>query len=110
MKTVTTHAGVVQLGRDREALRDVGIRAVKRSVEASYLRQVRQHGGSGANRGQVVRLVQRRERDEFLERRQHLCIDAHRLGVVKSAVHDTVADSDERVVCELLLQEFDEVL
>ena len=59
--------GIVQLGRDRKALRDVGIRAVKRSVEASYLRQVRQHGGSGANRGQVVRLVQRRERNEFLE-------------------------------------------
>ena len=95
MKTVTTHAGIVQLGRNRETLCDVGIGGVERGIEARYLRQVRPALEQGADRRQVVRLMQRRERNEFLERGEDICVEPHRLRVFQPAVHDAVADRRE---------------
>ena len=65
---------------------------------------------SDADRREVVRLVQRRERHELLERRQHRRVDAHRLRVLEPAVHDAVADADQAVLGELLAQERDQVI
>jgi len=49
---------------------------------------------------QVVRLVQRHQRDKTLKLGQHLCIHAHRLGIVQPSVHHPMADADQMVVGE----------
>lgn len=41
MEAVTPHAGVVELDRERESLRDGRIRPVERRVEAGDLRELR---------------------------------------------------------------------
>ena len=45
-----------------------------------------------ADRRQIVRLVQRRERHELLELAQHSAVDQRRLGEVEPAVHHAMAD------------------
>ena len=54
-------ASVSACGRAKD-LSELGLRAVKRGVEAGDLRQVRRKFGERADRCQIVRLVQRRQR------------------------------------------------
>ena len=72
MKSVSSHAGVVQLLGQGESLRDVRICAVERRVEARNLRQLRTALEQATNRSQIVRLMERRERDQLFERAQRL--------------------------------------
>ena len=95
MESVAAHAGVVQLGRDREAPRDVGIGRVERGVEARDLGQLGPPLEQERDRGEVVGLVQRRERDELLQQGDHVAVDPHRLGVIRPAVDHAVSDGLE---------------
>ena len=97
VEAVAPHAGFVQLRGQREALRDVGIGAVERGIEAGDLRQLRRALEQAPDRREVVRLMQRRERNQLLERRHHVRIDAHRLREVEPAVHDAMSDADQLV-------------
>ena len=110
MEAVAEDAALGDRLRQRERLRDRRLAAVERGVEAGHLRQLRQPLEQHPDRRQVVRLVQRRERDVLFERREHRRIDAHRLGVLEAAVHDPMTDADEPVLGEPLTQERDEVI
>ena len=45
-----------------------------------------------------MRLVQRRQGNQFLELRHHIPIDAHRRRVVDAAVHHTMSDGGQLVL------------
>src|SRR6266478_5306479 len=110
VEAVTLHAGVVELGRQRESLRDGRIRPMERRVEARDLREFWRALEQQGDGRQVVRLVQGRERDEALERLERLGQDPHGSGVCQTPVHDPVAYADQPVVRELVLQEVSEIL
>ena len=83
------------LARQREGLRHGGLGAMEGGVEAADLRHVRHQHGDRTHRAQVVRLVQRRERHEGVERAQHGFVQARGRAVVLAAVHDAVAGGDD---------------
>ncbi len=110
MKTVPPDAAFGDRLRQRERLRDRGLATVERGIEARDLRQVRRAGEQRPDRREVVRLVQRRERDVLLECGEHRRVDAGGLGVLETPVHDAMADGYQSVVGEPLAQERHEVV
>jgi hypothetical protein len=77
MEPVALHARVVQFRRNGESLRDRRVGAVERGVEAGNLGQVGRALEQHPDRSEVVRLVQRRERNESGEALDRVRIDAH---------------------------------
>ena len=65
------------------------------SVEKGDLGHVGRDSADGADSGELVRLVQRCERYQFLECGEHLVIDEHRRRIIQSAVDHAVADGGE---------------
>ena len=110
MEAVAPHAARGDLGGQRESLRHLGLRTMEGGVEAGHLRQVRTQLRNDVDGLEVVRLVQRRERVQLLERRDHLRGDQHGLRELHAAVHDPVADRHELVVATALAQELDQVI
>ena len=98
VEAVAAHARIGELLRQREHLRERRVRPVDRGVEARDLRQLRRALEHRADRRQVVRLVQRRERHELLELRDDRGVEAHGRGVVDAAVDDAVTDGREPVI------------
>ena len=84
VEAVAADALRVQLRGQREHLRDLRVAAVERGVEAGHLRQLRRALQQQADRRQVVRLMQRRERNELLQRLQHAGIQRAPAGVYSS--------------------------
>ncbi len=109
VEAVAAHAAVGDRRRQREGLRDRRHRAVERGVEAGDLRQPGRAREHGADRREVVRLVQRRQRDEAVEAREDGFVDAHRPVVLDAAVDDAVADREQPVLRELAVQEVEQV-
>jgi hypothetical protein len=109
VKTVAPHAGVVQLHGNGEAARDVGIGGVKRGVEAGDLRQARPALDQGADRRQVVRLMERRKGNQFFERGDNTGVEPHRLRILHPAVDDAVADRREFEAAALPAQKIREI-
>ncbi len=72
-------------------------RVMEGGVEAGDLRQVRPRRGDGADRRQVVRLVQRRQRHQRVERGQQRVGDARGARVVRAAMHDAMADGEQAI-------------
>ncbi|MCY1227866.1 hypothetical protein D9M72_401560 [compost metagenome] len=73
---------------------------VEGGVEAGHLQQVRHGFAHGADRGQVMRLVQRRQRHQRLQFRDHVVVDAHGLREVGAAMHHAMADRHRRIVAQ----------
>ena len=96
MEAVALHALRANLSRQRHQFSDCGMTTVKARVEARDLRHVRQPGGYRVDGGEVVRLVQRRQRDQLAQLRQGLWGDDHRAGEVGSAMNDAMADANDR--------------
>ena len=94
MKAVTPYALGMKLMRYRVVIRNRSMRAVKRRVEAGDLRQVREIGENRTDRRQIVRLMQGREVDEPFQSRHDPVIDQHRPIEFRTAMHDTMSDSD----------------
>src|SRR4051812_6532634 len=67
---------------------------VEAGVEAGALRYVRQPLGARRDGGQVVRLMERRQRHERLQIVEHRWRDDNRCGVARAAVDDAVADAE----------------
>ena len=110
VKSISSHAGVVQLLGKCESLRNLGIRAVERRIEAGDLRQLRRALEQPTDWREVVRLMQRRERNQLFKRRHRASINDHGLRVVQPAMHDPMADADEWHSCELGAQKRDQVV
>jgi hypothetical protein len=102
MEAVAPNARVVQRARQCEAAVDLGLHRVKGSVEARHLRHALESGHGRTHAGQVVRLVQRRQRLEFGQCFEHLRIDAHRRHEIRAAMHDAVADAGNAPAVALL--------
>jgi len=83
---------------------------VEGGVEAGHLREVGIAGAQGADGGQGVGLVQRRERDERLEGRHHGLVQADRAREGAPAVHHPVPHARQLVPVELLAEEGEEVV
>lgn len=62
------------------------------------------------HRCQVVRLMQRVQGHQLLERGENRGLDVHRLCVLDSAVHHAMADADQMAACESPPQERHEVV
>ncbi len=110
VEAVAPHARLVQLVGQREHLGDLGIGAMKRRVEARDLRYVGRAMQYCANRREVMRLVQRRQRHEPVKRREHRCVGPHWLRVLHAAVHDPVADPDQLHSIGTPAQELEQVI
>jgi hypothetical protein len=94
VKAVALHAGVANRFRQRHELGDRRLAAMEAGVEAGHLR----HGGEQlvhhVDRGEVVGLMERCQRDERPQVVQHLRCDDAGTGVLRPAVHDAVADAE----------------
>ena len=110
VKPVTTHAALGDRRRQRERLRDLGLHAMKRRIEARDLRQIGTKLTEYLDRLEVVRLMQRRERRQLRERGHHFGRDEHGLGEVHAAMHDAMPDRHEVMIGALAAQEFDQVM
>ena len=94
VEAVAAHAFVVEMLRDRVVVRQRIVAAVEGGVEAGDLRQVGGARENGADRREIVRLVQRRQRHIAFELGQHLVVDQDRPVVVRAAMHDAMPDRD----------------
>ena len=95
VEAVAAHALVVIGARQGEGVGDEGVAAMERGVEAGDLRRRRECLHRRLDAGDVVRLVQRRERDERPQLRERRLVDQHRVGEVGPAMDDAVADRDD---------------
>ena len=105
VEAVAADAVVVEPARQGEPVGELGMAAVEGGIEAGDLRQLGLDRGDRADAGEIVRLMQRRQRAERLEPGEHRRIDAHRRRVVDAAMHHPVADAEQRrSVAEVLAQ------
>ncbi len=95
VEAVAAHALVVERPGQSDPLRDRRLPPMEGRVETGDLRQVRPRGGQGPDRGETLRLVQRRQRNERLQRRHDLRRQPHGRMEVGAAVHDAVAGADQ---------------
>ena len=100
MEAVAPHPGLVVRPGERVEIGELRVGAVEGRVEAGDLRQPRLRLAQRADRGEVVRLVQRGEGDQPLERGEHRLVDQHRPGVLRAAVDHAVADGEQRLARE----------
>ena len=70
VKAVAAHAFFDEATRQGEGFRNFWLRPVKRGVEARNLRHNRRHLSHRFDRGHIVRLVQRRQRDQRFQLHQ----------------------------------------
>ena len=104
VEAVAADAVVVEPARQGVPVGDLGVGAVERGIEARDLGQLGPEPGDRADAGEIVRLVQRRERHERGQLLEHRWTHPHRPGVVDAAMHHPMADADQRRVTELLAQ------
>ena len=95
VKPVAANALGRQLARQGEFLCQRRLRSVEGRVEAGNLRERGHNGANGADRRDMVGLVQRRERHQHFKCANHPVIDQHRFGVGGAAVHDAMPDTAE---------------
>src|SRR5262249_49506892 len=62
VKAIALNTGATDFARERDQLRDGGLAAMKTGIEAGYLRHTRHSMRDCVDRGEVIRLVQRRQR------------------------------------------------
>ena len=72
-----------------------GCRPVKRGIETGDLGHIRRDSGDGAYRGEIMRLVQRRERNQRFQVGKHLVVD-QRQAPHKSIRHARRGDRSRR--------------
>ena len=95
VKPVSPYPLGVEALRNRETVCNGAMAAVKGRVEARDLKQFRTPLQQGADRRQVVRLMQRCERNICLEVRNHRLVNSDRPVVFRAAMDDPMADRDQ---------------
>ena len=95
VEAVAADALVVEAARERVAVGVRGVAAVEGGVEAGDLRHVRVDRHREADRREVVRLVQGRQGLVAGEAVEDRLVDQDRVGEVRAAVHDAMADGAE---------------
>ena len=92
VEAVAAHAFCIEALRHRIMVRQRGVTAMKGGVEASDLRQLGRPRQQRADRRQIVRLMERRQRDQALKLVQHIDVDQDRPVIPRTAVHDPMPD------------------
>ena len=92
MKAVAAHALVVIGAGQGVGVVDERMAAMEGGVEAGDLRRRRERLPRRLDAGDVVRLVERRERDQRPQLRERRLVDQDRGGVIRPSVDDAVAD------------------
>jgi hypothetical protein len=109
MEAVAPYAAIGNLRRQREALRQRRLRRMESGIEAGDLRQLWRGCQQAADRREVVRLVQRRQRHELLEHGKNLFIDPDRRRIGQATVYDAVSDRTQLMFAALRAQVSDQV-
>ena len=81
--------------------------AVEGGVETGDLHGVRKRALRGADAGQIVRLVQRRQRAELLQFRKPLRVEHDGFGERDAAMHHPVPDRGDRYAADLLFEKLE---
>jgi hypothetical protein len=92
VKSVAADALGMEMLRDRIVIGDGWVLAMEGRIEARDLGQPWPVHHDRPDRRQIVRLVQRRERDIAFEAAENLLRDNNRLIEFRASVHDPVAD------------------
>ena len=90
--------------RQCKHLRKLRLHPVESCVKTGHLRHFRPPLSDHANRRQVVRLVQWRKRNEFLETLQRLRVNQRGFRKLDSAVHHPVADGNQAEILAIFQQ------
>ena len=96
MESVAPDAFVVERARQAVGVGDEIAAAMEAGVETGDLLRVRKQRRGGAHAGEIVRLVQRRQRLQAFERGHRLGVDEDGLGEGHAAVDDAMADGGDR--------------
>ena len=104
MKSVAPDALGGERARQCEGRSDRRLRVMERGVEAGKLRQSGVELGERRNGSQVVRFVERRQRNEAAHLVDHRRIDANRRGVECAAMHHAMSGRDKAMVLEMGFQ------
>ena len=94
VEAVAPDAFGMELVRDRVMVGERIVVAMEGGIEAGDLRQCREIAQQRPDRRQVVRLMQRRQRDVALQPRHDRMIDQHRASMIRPAMDDAMADGD----------------
>ena len=92
MKAVAAHAFRVQVLRDGKMVRNRCMTAVEGRIEAGNLGELRKNRANGANRREIVRLMQGRKRHIALKPCEHLLGYQDRTVILGAAMHDAMAE------------------
>ena len=106
MKAIAAHALVVIGARQGVGVVDEGMGAVEGGIEAGDLRNRRKRFHRRLDSGDVVRLVERRKRNEGAQFHERSLIDQDRLGIIRPAVDDAMADRGNRRIVPRVLEPF----
>ena len=95
VESVALNATVGDGGRQRKCLGDRRLCPMERGVEAGDLRQTRTQPGQRADRSEIVRLMQARERHQLVELRKYGVIHEYRCRELVGTVHHAMAGGDD---------------
>ena len=109
MEAITPHAFLVKSARQGESVVHPGVGAMESRVETGDLQRVRKGGACGHDARKVMRLVQRRQRDELLKLRDDLFAENCRLGETRSAMQDAMSNGANMKIGVLRFQRLDDV-
>ena len=96
MKAVAAHALVVIGAGQGVGVVDEGMAAMEGGVEAGDLRRRRESLHRRFDAGDIVRLVERRERNERRKLGERCVVDQDWRGVIRPSMDDAMADRDDR--------------
>jgi len=102
VKSMVAHAGCGEIARQGELLRQRRLRAMEGGVEAGDLRHRRCSRCDRLDRGEVVRLMQRRKWHQPGECLDHSGVDQHWPSELGAAVNHAVPEGDDRPASQKL--------
>src|SRR5688572_8200386 len=82
---------------------------MKGGVETGHLRYIRSRFAEGANRRQIMRLMQGRERNQFFQFADHLGSHSCRARKFQAAMHYAVSDRNQSMTFTVATQKFGNV-
>ena len=109
MEAIAPHAALGVFVRKCEQLGDLGLGSVKGRIEARDLRQVRPVSADEADRLQIVRLVERRERNVLIEPREYGIVDQRGTAEIHAAMHDPMTNGGKPAAVQMLARPFQDI-
>ena len=94
MEAIAPQAGLPEFFRQREAGGDLRLGGMESSIEARDLGQGREQCLQRFDRRDIVRLVQRRQRDQRRQLLQRRAVDAHRCRKACAAMHHAMSGAE----------------